>query len=267
MQTALPILMYHHVSPSPGLVTVSPATFANQMQSLFEAGWKTLGAKDLESFFRGKPLPKKSVLITFDDGYLDNLVYAHPILAKFGQKALLFVVTSWLGDGPIRSGNNNCPDHGECKRRIASGNADDVILRWSEVEFMRNDGTFEIHSHTHTHTRWDKQLPDSDARLEAMRSELMRSKTALNSRLGLGATHLCWPQGYYQPEYVELAAELGYRWMYTTEEGTNLIDHDGFHLARVVVKDKKGGWLLRRLSIYASPLRARYYQKLKTVLR
>jgi len=267
MQTALPILMYHHVSPSPGLVTVSPATFANQMQSLFEAGWKTLGAKDLENFFRGEPLPEKSVLITFDDGYLDNLVYAHPVLAKFGQKALLFVVTSWLGDGGVRVGKIDCPDHGECKRRIASGNTDDVILRWSEVELMLNAGTFEIHSHTHTHTRWDRQLSDGDARTEAMRNELLFSRAALNSRLGFDPAHLCWPQGYYQREYIELAAELGYRWLYTTEEGTNLADHDGFHLARIVVKDKRGCWLLRRLSIYSSPLRAKYYQKLKNVFR
>ena len=40
---ALPILMYHHVSPNPGLVTVSPATFCEHMKALACAGWRTVG--------------------------------------------------------------------------------------------------------------------------------------------------------------------------------------------------------------------------------
>ena len=55
--TALPILMYHHVSPNPGLVTVSPAAFRAQMESLAGAGWRTAGLDEAARFFRGEAVP------------------------------------------------------------------------------------------------------------------------------------------------------------------------------------------------------------------
>ncbi|HTY98539.1 MAG TPA: polysaccharide deacetylase family protein, partial [Rhodocyclaceae bacterium] len=161
--TALPVLMYHHVSPAPGLVTVSPAVFRGHMEYLARRGWTTLGAAGVEDFYAGRPLPKKSVVITFDDGYLDNFVHAHPVLAEFGLTAMLFVVTGWLGDGPART-VGDCPDHRECKRRLAAGEGDSIMLRWSEVEAMRRAGSFEFHSHSHSHTRWDKSLPPGGER-------------------------------------------------------------------------------------------------------
>ena len=74
--------------------------------------------------------------------------------------AVIFTVTGWLGEGPVREGSPETPDHRECKRRIAAGDADSVILRWSEAERLQAAGVFEFHSHTHTHTRWDKTVAD-----------------------------------------------------------------------------------------------------------
>ena len=93
MQTALPILMYHHVSPNSGLVTVSPDTFKAQIKVLAKEGWHTIGTEQLESFYAGEHLPKKSLMITFDDGYLDNWTYAFPILQKLSVKATVYLVT------------------------------------------------------------------------------------------------------------------------------------------------------------------------------
>ena len=117
---ALPVLMYHHVSPAAGLVTVSPAVFRQHMEYLARNGYTTLGAGGVEDFFAGRPVPHKSVVVTFDDGYFDNFVHAHPMLAEFGLTAMLFIVTGWLGEGPVRTGALDCPDHRECKRRIAA---------------------------------------------------------------------------------------------------------------------------------------------------
>lgn len=263
MQSALPVLMYHHVSPHPGLVTVSPTTFRDHMEMLARRGWRTLGSADLERFFAGEPLPDKSVVVTFDDGYLDNFVHAHPVLARLGQTALNFVVTGWAGEGAARTGQPDCPDHRECKRRIAAGDADSVILRWSEMAVMQAAGTFEFHSHTHTHTRWDRRLPDNEQRLLEMQRELRDSQHRLELRLGVRSRHLCWPQGYYQPDYVDLAQQEGYRWIYTTEARTNLARDDGLHVGRIVTKDLPASWLEKRLAIYASAWRARLYGLLK----
>jgi peptidoglycan/xylan/chitin deacetylase (PgdA/CDA1 family) len=81
---ALPILMYHHVSPKPGLVTLSPQNFEAQLAWLAKHHYYAANSEDLAAFLAGQPLPKKSVMLTFDDAYLDNYVVAYPLLKKYG---------------------------------------------------------------------------------------------------------------------------------------------------------------------------------------
>lgn len=249
---ALPVLMYHHVSPSPGLVTVSPACFRAQMERLARDGWRSIGTAELEAFFAGQPLPAKSCLITFDDGYLDNFVHAHPALAELGLQALLFVVTGWLGDGPARQAGD-CPDHGECKRRIAAGDADSVVMRWSEAEAMQAAGVFEFHSHTHSHARWDKEIADTQARRAALAADLAQSRAALAGRLGVASRHLCWPQGYYDAQYLAVAGEAGFDHLYTTEVRINRPGGATHRIGRFVTKERPGDWLEKRTRLYANP--------------
>ncbi|MCE1171772.1 MAG: polysaccharide deacetylase family protein [Azovibrio sp.] len=260
----LPILMYHHVSPNPGLVTLSPAAFREQMAWLARSGWHTPGAREIEAFHQGQPLPRKSVVITFDDGYLDNWVHAQPVLAEFQLKALLFISTDWIGSGPLRQGPQECPDHRSCKARIAAGDRDGVMLRWAEVEAMAAAGTFEFHSHSHTHTRWDRQLPPGSARQEALAADLARSREILIQRLGSCSRHLCWPQGYYDPDYVATAQSQGFDHLYTTERRLNAADQPPLRLGRISTKEREdSGWLKRRLFVYGQPLLSRLYMRLQ----
>lgn len=260
---ALPILMYHHVSPAPGLVTVSPETFRAHMRALAEDGWRSAGLAEVAAFFAGQPLPKKTVVITFDDGYLDNYIHAHPVLAEFGLSAVLFVATAWLGDGPARLAPQETPDHAECKRRIAAGTPDSVMLRWSEAEAMRAAGTFEFHSHTHTHTRWDRSVADPAARAEALRADLLASQDVLRQRLGEASGHLCWPQGYYDADYIRVAGECGFAHLYTTEKRINTAGGDIRRIGRIVTKERGADWLLSRVRLYSRPWLGRLYVALR----
>jgi peptidoglycan/xylan/chitin deacetylase (PgdA/CDA1 family) len=261
--------MYHHVSPNPGLVTVSPATFLSQMAWLARHGYRTVGCDDLAAFLAGDPLPDKSVLITFDDGYLDNYVHAHPVLREHGLRAAVFLVTGWIGDGPARahagSGHSvpECLTHRQCMERVATGETDPVMLRWSEVEAMRAAGSFEFHSHTHTHTRWDQRIAEPEARLRALAGDLQASAAALASRLGRASDHLCWPQGYYDAGYQRIAREAGYRYLYTVEKGTNRPRTSPDAIRRIVVKDRTGGWFASRLWTYRQPLLGELYARLR----
>ncbi|MEY4592853.1 MAG: hypothetical protein RIR18_1748 [Pseudomonadota bacterium] len=263
MQTALPILMYHHVSPNPGLVTVSPDVFKAQIEDLAKKGWRSIGTQEVESFFAGNPLPPKSLLITFDDGYLDNFVHAHPVLAEYGMKAVNFLVTSWVKDGPIRQGIHETPNHRECKRRISDGDSDSVIVRWSEVEAMQAAGTFEFHAHTHTHTRWDQQGINIPNCCDALSEDLANCQLILRAKLGGLSRHLCWPQGYYQAEYIEVAKAAGFSHLYTTQARVNTIDGDSSHIGRFAVRDKRGAWLSKRSEIYSRPQLGKIYNWLK----
>jgi hypothetical protein len=262
---AVPVLMYHHVGPHPGLVTVSPEIFTSHMEYLAARGYTTLAADDFLEFLRGRhPIPAKSVLITFDDGYLDNYVHAYPVLRRLGQRATIFAVTGWIGDGPARIGLPLiCPDHKACKAAILGGKADSVMLRWAEIEEMEASGTIEIHSHTHTHTRWDQQIPDGIARLEKMHEDLALSRAMLQVRLGRKSSHLCWPQGYFQHDYQEAAMALGFDALYTTRRDLNTPSTSPQDIGRIVVKDKAGVWFANRLQIYSSPFLGGLYTRLR----
>nr|WP_301290520.1 polysaccharide deacetylase family protein [Kerstersia gyiorum] len=73
------------------------------MRWLRKHGWQTLTAEQLRGFLEeGRPVPRRSVVLTFDDGYLDNWQYAHPVLKEYGFSAIMFVVTDWIGQGPAR---------------------------------------------------------------------------------------------------------------------------------------------------------------------
>ncbi|MFN3884375.1 MAG: polysaccharide deacetylase family protein [Rhodocyclaceae bacterium] len=269
---AIPVLMYHHVSPNPGLVTVSPENFRAQMRYLAEHGWHTLTLDDLARFLAGKPMPAKSVVITFDDGYLDNWVYAHPIMAEYGLHGAIFIVTGWIGNGPSRphagakvgaEGTASLPptpNHKDCKAAIAAGRADEVMLRWSEIEAMRAAGTFEFHSHTHTHTRWDLIEPDPETRYAKLAADLNTSRETLQARLGKASRHLCWPWGHYQDDFIGVAQATGFDYLYTTDAHVNVRGSRPEQIGRFVAKDKDGAWLFRRVQLYAHPWLARYYR-------
>lgn len=257
----IPVLMYHHVTPAAGMIAATPANFESHMAWLAREGYSSLSAARFAAHLAGQPAPAKSVLITFDDGYLDNWVHAHPILQRYGMHAVLFVVTGWIGDGPVRphAGQGSeppAPDHDACKVSIAAGRTDDVMVRWSEIQAMRAAGTFEFHSHTHTHTRWD-QICGADAgqKRQHMVQELAASRQALGLNLGEASAHLCWPQGYFDADYLDAGRAAGFRYFYTTDAfGQNTAGSNPEHIYRFAVRNQPASWLARRLWLGSHPL-------------
>ncbi|MEI2417708.1 polysaccharide deacetylase family protein [Orrella sp. JC864] len=267
---AVPVLMYHHVSPSPGMINITPGNFERQIAWLAADGWTALSTAQFAGHLRGEPVPDKSVLITFDDGYLNNWLYAHPILLRYGMRAALFVVTGWVHDGPVRQCGQAQADqagrltHRECGQRIQAGACDEVIARWSELQAMRQAGSFEIHSHTHTHTRWDRQCAGRQEKAAAIAADLQASRQALVRHLGGVSEHLCWPQGYFDDDYRQAAQAAGFRYLYTTHAfGRNLPGGDPGHIYRFAVRDRDERWLAQRLRLARHPLWAPLYNRFK----
>ncbi|KLU23747.1 hypothetical protein EOS_24190 [Caballeronia mineralivorans PML1(12)] len=264
--------MYHHISTSPGMITVSPDHFAAQMAYLAQAGYRTVGANQLSAYLAGASLPAKSVVLTFDDGYLDNWVHAHPVLQRHGFTALCFLVTSWPGDGAPRAHahlGDELPEllnHHEGERAIENGEADRAILRWSEIDAMRHAGTFEFHSHTHSHVRWDKVAPNREEKCVALKRDLLAARAALETRLGGASDHLCWPQGYYDDDYRRVARETGFRHFYTCEMGPNVRGQEQASersIYRLEVRDRPPSWLRSRLWVHSRPALSRAYLAVK----
>lgn len=266
--SSVPVLMYHHVSPSAGMITVSPSNFESQLDWLKRNGYVSLTTAQFARYINGEDMPKRSVLITFDDGYLDNWVYAFPLLKKYGFNAVIFLVTSWVVDGPIRpqllvehplngaqDGERlpDTPGHHECERLVAAGASDKVVLRWSEIQEAASSGVFEFHSHTHTHTRWDKT--DPSYKNTHIQRELAQSRETLQGRLGAVSEHFCWPQGYFDADYVRLAKEAGFKYLYTTQAfGQNTPGMDPANIYRFAVRDTHGASVGRRIKVAAHPV-------------
>ena len=270
MARAVPVLMYHHVSPAAGAVTVSPAHFADQMAMLAREGYTTLGAKAFSAYLAGEPVPDKAVVLTFDDGYLDNWVHAHPVLAQHGFTAIGFLVSGWVNTGPVRpnaatspASLPDLPGHTASKAAIEAGQTDRVIARWSEIDAMRQAGTFEFHSHTHTHTRWDRLSTTAAAKRASLRADLLKARATLEQNLGEVSDHLCWPQGYFDTDYLEEAAAAGFRHLYTVAPGTNVHHGDPGHIFRLDVRDRPARWLKSRLWVHSRPLLSRLYLTIK----
>ena len=264
----VPVLMYHHVSPHEGMITVSPANFEHQLQWLHRHGYRSLTSEEFAGHLEGRPVPKRSVLITFDDGYLDNWVYAYPLMKRYGFNGIIFLVTSWLGEGNPRPflGQKSLPEtasHRDCETRIEAGRADEVMLRWDEVLAMQADGVFEFHSHTHTHTRWDLSAEQANKN-ERMAEEIAFSKATLQSRLGSVSQHFCWPQGYFDADYVRIAQEAGFRYLYTTQAfGQNRRGSDPAHIYRFAVRNTSGQSVGRRIRVAAHPVIGPVFNRFK----
>lgn len=266
----VPVLMYHHVSLQGGSLSVSAAHFEQQIAGLARKGYTTLGAADLAAFYAGKPLPKKSVLLTFDDGYLDNWVYAHPVLQRYGMRAVLFAITGLIGHGPVRphagqggsvAGN---PNHRQAEGIMFSDNPDPIMARWSELQAMQAAGTFEIHSHTHTHKRWDYLCESLEQRNEAFQKDLADSQAMLLQHVGQRSQHLCWPQGYFNEDYVRSAREAGFGYFYTTDaRGQNVAGGNAEYIYRFAVRSRGYAWLGRRTWLATHPVWGPLYNRWK----
>ena len=271
VEQSVPVLMYHHVTPKGGSLSCSVSNFDSQLKALVSRGYSTLSAEQFAGFLKGEAVPEKSVVLTFDDGYLNNFVYAHPILKKYNLHALMFIITQHMQEGSVRPimGSGEvlpaCPGHYECKQLIADGRTDEVMLRWDEVREMQRQGTFSFHSHTHTHNRWDLSA-DAANKNTAIHDDLVQAQEQLSLHLGEVSTHHCWPQGYFDADYVRIAQELGFECLYTTEPyGFNVSRGDAAHIYRIAAKNKGGMWLMQRLWFAKNSRAGRWYnqQKLK----
>jgi peptidoglycan/xylan/chitin deacetylase (PgdA/CDA1 family) len=94
--------MYHYVSDYANTNAISRSRFEEHCRVLAENGWRGVSLAEAGAFLReGAFLPAKSVLLTFDDGYLDNYLHALPLLHRYGHKGVMFAVANRLEKEPV----------------------------------------------------------------------------------------------------------------------------------------------------------------------
>jgi hypothetical protein len=184
--------------------------FEKQMKYLYDEGYVTLTLSDVMDFYyNNKALPEKSVLLTFDDMYKSILLYAYPILKKYGFHAVGFVVKDWLFE-----------------EEQVNSLTQSVCLSKEELEQMKD--VFEYSNHTTTlHTRKDGQgalqIIDKATFLDDIKEceEFITTKHVF-----------AYPFGIYADENIEWLKEAGFLLAFTSLAGTNTKTTNSYELYR-----------------------------------
>ncbi len=203
----LPILMYHAVDEVSGprnRLVVPPEIFANQMRYLHERGYAVVTLDEAVSYItQNRRLPRKTVAITFDDGYENNYTYAYPVLVKYHIPAAIFVIVRLVGT--------------------------EGFLTWDQIREMSRSGIVNIESHSTSHL-W---LTGLDAR--KLKEELESSRKVLEDALNKKVRYLCYPMGGYDERVKSAAREAGYSAAFATKPKTLLRAPDLYAIDRVKI--------------------------------
>lgn len=156
MLRVLPSFMYHSISRRPGRMHVSPELLDEQCRVLARSGWRGISLAEAEDcLLRGKRLPPKACLFTFDDGYLDNCVYAEPILRRHGHCGVIFPVLNFVEQREDTLQDTE-PEDLHLPRTVLRDSFRVQNIRccsWSELRRMRAGGAMAAAPHSLNHGR------------------------------------------------------------------------------------------------------------------
>jgi peptidoglycan/xylan/chitin deacetylase (PgdA/CDA1 family) len=192
----VPILVYHNLAPqSKGRMVMAAKLFEEQMRYLKAQGYHVMSLKDFFDFGGLKrQVPRKSVILTFDDGYRSFLEYAHPILRELGFTATLFIYTDY-----VAAGRNS--------------------LTWEEIKRLEGEG-FDIGAHSKTHDNLRRKVGEADAAY-ARRLQGELSQALFQRHLGRSLPAIAYPFGATDDEVIQKAREAGYLAAFTVRRQGN----------------------------------------------
>jgi len=202
---SVPILMYHSIAyEKDNPVRLPIENLEEQFKYLKDNGYYTITLTDLYKYFMtDTPIPEKSVVLTFDDGYVDNYMAMLPILKKYNFKATIFVIT-----GVIDKSDN--------------------YLTSQQLKEMEKYGV-DIESHTANHENL------KDLSKEKQLETLIKSKKELEKMLNKKVNFFAYPFGGYTKTSIEAVREAGYKMAITTD-GRLASKSDGiFSLHRIYI--------------------------------
>lgn len=217
----LPVLMYHSLlkdDSRQGDYTLSPEVFRKDMEYLREHGYETVVVADLIAYVEeGAALPEKPVMVTFDDGFFNNYLYAYPILEELGMKAVVSVIGAQT----------------ELFSESGQENAYWSYLTLDRLKEVSESGIFEIQNHS-----WDfhsngtrkgclRKRGEAETDYHKIFTEDTERVQVLLSEAGLPApTCYTYPFGACSWETAEIARELGFQCSLGCEEGMNKLSRD-----------------------------------------
>lgn len=212
------ILMYHSVDNNKYFFTVSKNEFKGQINILLEKGHNF---KNMEDIYNGN-YNNKSIVITFDDGYKDNLTNALPILEKYNIPATIYIATSFIGK----------KEHGL------------EMLNSENIKFLSNHPLIEIGSHTHSHTDLSKM---NDTQIH---KDIIEAKNILENMTGKEILHFSYPRGRYNQKVLQIIKEqTNIKTATTVKPGfVNIYNNNFLELNRMSIDKGKYNFIINYLT-------------------
>jgi peptidoglycan/xylan/chitin deacetylase (PgdA/CDA1 family) len=218
--TKIPVLLYHHILTQDENIeqrgnsaVVSLEDFEQQMKYLHENNFNTISSMELSDFlYKHIPLPPKSVVIHFDDGYYSNIVHAYPVLKKYGFKATVFLITSCISDVQQQFNPNK-------------------FTFISTQSMPSTKDVFEYASHSdNMHELIGDSTPLVLESKENIKSDLIKSFLKVENRRSFA-----YPRGQYNQNAIEALSEMGINMAFTVKNGYITKDSNGLELNRFIV--------------------------------
>ena len=215
----VPILMYHEVTETPhsGFIkySVTRRAFAAQMRWLALAGYQTIDLPTLLAYRQGQgSIPRRPIIITFDDGFRDCAVHAARAMAEHGFSATFFVVAGLIGGSSVWL--------------RAERGLELPLMSWDDARALERAG-HHCESHSVTHPRLAELSP------VACRGELSGSRELIEDALGHAVRYLAYPFGSHNEQVRAVARECGYLGACSVTMGLSGAGDDALALERVPV--------------------------------
>lgn len=218
----VPILMYHHIlkdSKRWNKYVIGPGQFEEDLKYLKDHGYTTITTQDLINYvYSNVELPEKPVMITFDDGYYSNYLYAYPILQQYQMKAVISIIgchTDKFSDTPDR-------------------NANYAHVTWDDINDMLSSGLIEIQNHTYDmHTTKNgrngskrKKGESEEDYKNALWNDLETLQQKMKEHTGYVPRAFTYPFGSVSKESYSVIRDLGFLATLSCSTGTNRITND-----------------------------------------
>ena len=229
-EIGLPVIMYHHILESSkllGAYVITPTELENDFKWIQKEGYTPVVVADLLAYVHdGAPLPEKPIMITFDDGYESNYVYAYPLLQKYGFKAVINIF-------------GRCTDE---FTQTEDKHINYSHITWNEIQEMADSGLVEFQNHSynmHSNARGQRKgiqklySEDAAAYRKALTGDLGKLQEEFREHLGYAPPAFAYPFGFIEPAADSILRDMGFQATFSCEEKIHYISRDPESLYKI----------------------------------
>ena len=216
----LPIIMYHSMlKEGKGKYIISPDTFEGDLRYLKDNGYTTIVMQDLLNYvYKGEALPEKPVMLTFDDGYYNNYLYAFPLAKQYESKIVISPIGYYTDQFSKADANHATYSH----------------ITWDQIKEMMGSGYVEFQNHTYNlHASDGKRLGAKQLRGESLEAytallteDINTMQREMQEHTGYTPTTFVYPFGAISDAAVPIVRSLGFSATLTCESRVNTITRD-----------------------------------------